>query len=96
MPASAGADSVARTIYAAVTGRPMPSTSEARPIRTMAISRLPPAQLAIIRLNVLPTPAVAMTLTTRPTAQSSTADVIMLRAPISSASITARTFGQPA
>ena len=48
----------------------------------MAISRLPADQLAIIRLKVLPTPAVTITLITSPTEHSRTAEVIMFLAPI--------------
>ena len=55
----------------------------------MAIRRFPPAQPAIIRLKVLPTPAVEITLTTIPTVQSSTAVIIMPFAPITRASKTA-------
>ena len=77
-------------MYDAVTGSPMPSTSEASAISASAISRLPPAQSANNSDKVLPTPVVPTAITTIPTAISSIAVLTMLRVPSASASRIAR------
>ena len=89
MPDSAGADNVASTIYAAVTGNPMPRIRLAKAISTSAIRMFPPAQLEIIKLNVFPTPAVAITFTISPTEHNRTAVSTIPLVPMTKASKTA-------
>ncbi len=81
-----GAESVASTMYEAVTGNPMPSTKEARATRSSVINSEPCAHSTIIRENALPTPVVVTTLITIPTATSSRAVDTMLRTPSTTAS----------
>src|SRR5690606_31892528 len=54
-------------------GSPIPSISDATPINTSVISRLPSAHSTIISENALPRPVVVTTFITSPTATSKTA-----------------------
>jgi sarcosine oxidase subunit alpha len=63
---------------------------DASAISRIATSTLPPAHVVTCSENVLPMPAVVMTFTTRPTAISRIAVMVMPLAPFTSASNTAR------
>ena len=78
----AGADNVPKTMYAAVTGKPIPRINEARATKIIMIIRLPSAQLLIIKEKVFPIPVVVMTLITRPIHTSKIAVVAMFFAPL--------------
>ncbi|EXJ45231.1 hypothetical protein D049_1820B, partial [Vibrio parahaemolyticus VPTS-2010] len=77
----AGADKVPRTIYAAVTGKPIPKTNDAKAINTSMMNKSPFAQPLIIKEKVLPMPVVLITLITKPIPTSRTAVVAIFFAP---------------
>ncbi|KAG1715464.1 hypothetical protein GQR58_000436 [Nymphon striatum] len=78
---------MARMIYAAVTGSPIPKTSEASAINAIARTSDPCDHCAIISENPLPTPLVTIALFIIPMAVSKIAVMMADRTPLTKASL---------
>jgi hypothetical protein len=82
---SAGAAMVAKTMYLAVVGRPIPRIMEAIMVRKSVTIRLPPATLMINEAKRSPSPVRVTTPTTIPAQAQAAATPMALRAPFSMA-----------
>ena len=89
---SAGAASTARTMYEAVTGKPMPNTKDARAMSMMASNTLLPATADMSNENLMPTPTINTTPTTMPEQSRMMPVLTRLCAPKASASKISRKF----